>query len=460
MQEIHQEPLAIIGIGCRFPGANNPQEFWELLRSGRSAIRDIPIDRWQTEKLYHPDPAQPGKMVSCRGGFLDQVDRFDPSAFGMLASEVRSMDPQQRLLLEVAWEAFEDAGLPFSELAGSKTSVSIGIGWNDYLRLLTSNWSKIDRYMLTGNATSVAANRLSYAFDLRGPSVAIDVGCTSSLSAVYLACQSLWTKEADLALAGGVHLLLSPDGSLIISKAGFLSAEGTCRAMDATANGTVLGEGAGVVILKRLSQVCASDRVYAMIYSVETNHNGHTDKIIAPDQAAQVALLRIAYRNAGVNAAEIDYAELHGMGFLHGDAVEANALSEALHDSPERTHPCLIGSVKTNIGDLESAAGIASLIKVALSLYHQEIPPSLNFERYNPSISLQNFPLEVSQTTQPWPEKDTVPLASVTTLALAGANAHAILARPASLVLRGSRKADAACDDEEQIFPFSAHTEK
>ncbi|HVU68773.1 MAG TPA: beta-ketoacyl synthase N-terminal-like domain-containing protein, partial [Ktedonobacteraceae bacterium] len=361
------------------------------------------------------------------------------------------------MLLEVAWEAFEDAGLLFSEVAGSNTSVSIGVGWGDYLRLLTRNWSRIDRYALTGNASSVVANRLSYTFDLRGPSVSLDVGCSSSLMAVYLACQSLWTGESDLALAGGVHLLLSPDGSLIISKAGFLSSDGVCRALDAQANGTVLGEGAGVVLLKRLSQVQPSDRVYAVICGVEANHNGQTDKIIAPSQAAQVELLRKTYRNAKIDPAELDYIELHGMGFLRGDAVEANALGEVLSGEGRRTHACLVGSVKTNIGDLESAAGIASLIKVALALYHREIPPSLHFTQRNPDISLRDWQLAVPLTCEPWPEKEKLPLAGVTTLALAGANVHAVVSAPSSRISLESQAGE-GWNETEFLLPLSAHT--
>jgi pyochelin synthetase len=428
MHDVQKEPIAIIGIGCRFPGAGNPQAFWNLLREGRDAIRAVPADRWDIEALYDPDAMQPGKMVSRWGGFIDQVDQFDWRAFRILPREVQHMDPQHRLLLEVAWEALEDAGLPLTQVAGSQTSVSIGIGWSDYLRLQSRNWSRLDGYTAMGSASCFAANRLSYIFDLKGPSVSLDAGCTSSLSAIYLACQSLWTGEASLALAGGVNLLLSPDSTIMVSKAGLLSPEGRCKTLDAHADGFVRGEGAGIIVLKALSQVQRSDRVYALIRGIAINHNGHNEWIIAPNQTAQEVLLQEAYRKAGVNPSEVDYVELHGTGFQRGDPVEAKALGTVLGLHPKRTHPCLIGSVKTNIGHLEAASGIASIIKVALSLSQREIPPTLNLQTINPEIPLHDLHLAAPQTTLPWPNKEEVPIAGVTTLAFTGANAHAVLA--------------------------------
>jgi pyochelin synthetase len=431
MQNMQLEPIAIVGIGCRFPGANNPQAFWELLREGREAIREVPPDRWKIDALYDPDPAKPGKMVSRWGGFIDQVDQFDWRTFRMLPREVRYMDPQHRLLLEVTWEALEDAGLPLEQVAGSQTSVSVGIGWSDYLRLQSQDWSQLDGYTTTGNRYGFAANRISYAFDLRGPSVSLDTGCTSSLSAVYLACQSLWTGEASLALAGGVNLILSPDSTIMVSKAGLLSAEGRCKTLDAHADGYVRGEGAGILVLKSLSQAQPSDRVYACIRSIAVNHNGHNEWIIASSAQAQEALLRDAYRKAGVDPAEVDYVELHGTGFTRGDPVEAKALGMVIGAGSGRERPCLVGSVKTNIGHLEAAAGIASVIKVALSLHHREIPPTLNLQTINPAIPLEDLRLAAQQIHTPWPQKEGSPLAGVTTLALSGANAHMVLAAPA-----------------------------
>ncbi|HJT58388.1 MAG TPA: amino acid adenylation domain-containing protein [Ktedonobacteraceae bacterium] len=456
MQNIQMEPIAIVGIGCRFPGANTPQAFWELLREGRESIREVPPDRWKIDALYDPDPLKPGKMVSRWGGFIDQVDQFDWRAFRMLPREVKHMDPQHRLLLEVAWEALEDAGLPLEQVAGSQTSVSIGIGWSDYLRLQSQNWSQLDGYTTTGNRYAFAANRISYVFDLRGPSVALDTGCTSSLSAIHLACQSLWTGEANLALAGGVNLILSPDSTIMVSKAGLLSPEGRCKTLDAGADGYVRGEGAGIIVLKPLSQVQRSDRVYACIRGIAVNHNGHNEWMIAPSSQAQEALLRDAYRKAGVNPAEVDYVELHGTGFTRGDPVEAGALGTVVGAGTGRVRPCLIGSVKTNIGHLEAAAGIASAIKVALSLYHREIPPTLNLRTVNPAISLDDLHLAAQQTHGPWPQKEQTPLAGVTTLALTGANAHMILA--ASDACTGDVLGSQKDNKQLRILPLSARS--
>jgi len=467
MQDVQREPIAIIGMGCRFPQAHNPQEFWALLCEGKDAIREVPADRWDVRKFYDPDSTLPGKMVSRWGGFLDQVDRFDWQAFRMLPREVASMDPQHRLLLEVAWEALEDAGLPLEEIAGSRTSVSIGIGWSDYLRLQTRNWSQIDEYTAMGNASGFAANRLSYVFDLKGPSVSVDSMCTSSLAAVYLACQSLWTGEASLALAGGVSLTLSPESMIMESKSRLLSPQGRSKTLDAQADGYVRGEGAGVIILKPLSQVRKSDRVYALLRGVAVNHNGHNEWIIASSQMAQEALLREAYHKAGVNPFEVDYVELNGTGFQRGDAVEAKAVGAILGIPPERTHPCFIGSVKTNIGHLEAASGIASMIKVALSLYHREIPPTLNLQTPNPDIPLDDLHLAVPQTSMPWPEKAGTPtvsplgIAGVTTLAFTGANAHAVLsAYPSSMSDEMHSEDDE--DDKEvyRLLPLSARSEQ
>ena len=461
MQDIEQEPIAIIGMGCRFPRANNLQEFWTLLHTGQDALQEVPAHRWDIQRLYDPDRTVPGKMASRWGGFLDQVDQFDWRAFRMLPREATAMDPQHRLLLEVAWEALEDAGLPLEQVAGSQTSVSLGIGWNDYLRLRARNWSQLDDYTALGNADGAAAHRLSYFFDLRGPSVAVNSLCTSGLSALHLACQSLWAGEASLALAGGVSLTLSPDSMIMVSQAGLLSADGRCKTLDAAADGYVRGEGAGIVVLKPLSQVSRSDRVYTLIRAIAFNHNGHNTWITAPSQTAQEALLRDAYRKAGLHPAQVDYVELNGTGFRRGDAIEAKALGAVLGNCPQRTHPCFIGSVKTNIGHLDAASGIASVIKVALSLYHREIPSTLNLQTINPHIPLDDLHLAVPQTSTPWPEKAGVPIAGVTTLSFSGANAHAVLSAHSSIVDETSLEDDEG--DKQQVYrllPLSACSEQ
>ena len=428
MRDIQQDPIAIIGIGCRFPGARNSFEFWQLLSEGRNAIREVPADRWQVDAFYDPEPALPGKTVSRWGGFLDRVDQFDWRAFRVLPREVKHMDPQQRLLLEVAWEALEDAGIPFGQVAGSRTSVSIGISWNDYFHLLSQNRSRFDAYTAIGNDMCYAANRLSYLFDLKGPSLSIDAGCTSSLMSVYQACQSLWNDEASLALAGGVNLMLSPDLSIMLSQADMLAHDGQCKTLDARADGFVCGEGAGIVVLKRLSQVRSSDRVYALIRGIAANHNGHNEWITATSASAQEALLREAYHKAGINPAEVDYVELSGTGFLQGDALEVQALGAVLSEKERPTHACLIGSVKTNIGHLVSAAGIASLIKVALALYYQQIPPTLNIRTTNPGVSWQNLRPATRQELSARAKKQRIAFSGVTTLSMSGTNVHAVLA--------------------------------
>jgi amino acid adenylation domain-containing protein len=456
MQDVQQEPIAIIGIGCRFPGAEDPLAFWKLLSEGRDAVREVPADRWKIEKLYDPDPSKPGKMRSRWGGFLDQIDQFDWRLFRIPPREARYMDPQHRLLLEVAWEALEDAGLPLEQVAGSQTSVAIGVGWSDYMRMQSRNWSQIDGYTATGSASSFAANRLSYVFDLKGPSVSLDAGCSSSLVAVHYACQSLWMGEATLALAGGVNVMVTPDGTIMVSKAGLLSPDGLCKTLDSSADGFVRGEGAGVIVLKRLSDVQPEDRVYALIHSVAVNHNGHNEWIIASSQPAQEALLREAYRKAGVEPADVDYVELHGTGFARGDAVETKALGAIVGRDAARKQACMIGSVKTNLGHLEAAAGIAGIIKVALSLYYHQIPPSLNLVTLNPAIALDDWQLAVPRSLCPWPEKQGPSYAGVTALAFAGVNAHAVLS---VLPPQSAEKPDECAEDSLHILPVSARSE-
>ncbi len=400
-----QEPIAIIGIGCRFPGAGGPGEFWKLLSEGRDLVRETPPDRWNANELYDPDPAAPGRIVNRQGGFLEHIESFDWRAFRIPPGEAKYMDPQQRLLLEVAWEALEDAGLPLENIAGSRTGVFMGIMWNDYFRLQSMNYSRINGYSLTGNAFAFAPNRISYFFDLKGPSVAVDNACASSLTSVHYACQSLWLGEATMALAGGVNLILSPDTSIMLSKAGVLSSTGSCKTLDAGADGFVRGEGAGIVVLKPLSQLAPSDRIYAVIRGSAINHNGHNEWIMASNSEAQERVIRDTCSRCGIDPAEIDYVELHGTGLLKGDALEAEVLGKVLGNHKGRNHPCSIGSVKTNLGHLESAAGIAGIIKVALSLYHGKIPPTLHFEEINPNIPLESLGLAVQEELGPWPHK-------------------------------------------------------
>ena len=340
------------------------------------------------------------------------------------------MDPQHRLLLEVAWEALEDAGRPFEEVSGSRTGVFVGAVWNDYLRLQSRDWSKIDSYTAPGNLFAFAANRISYVFDLKGPSVALDMNCASSLATVHYACQSLWAGEATLALAGGVSLMLSPDSTIAMSKTGLLSREGHCRTLDARADGFVRGEGAGLVVLKPLRLIAPNDRVYAVIRGSAVNHNGRNDWIVAPSMPGQESVLRDAYRRASVDPASVSYVELHGTASLKGDAIEAAAIGAAIGTSQGRGAPCALGSVKTNIGNLDAAAGVAGIIKVALSIHREEIPATLHVQQVNPDIHLDALGLSVQRVPGAWPEGALGRVAGVTATSFGGSNVHVVLEAP------------------------------
>jgi len=436
VREANAEAIAIIGIGCRFPGAQDAQAFWNLLRNGVDAIREVPADRFNLHDFYDPDPAAPGKIVTRWGGFIEHVDQFDAHFFGISPREAARMDPQQRLLLEVAWEALEDAGQVREHLAGTPTGVFIGVSNNDYGRIQFNDLDRIDAYAGTGNALSIAANRISYVFDFRGPSIAIDTACSSSLVAVHQACNSLRSGESTLALAGGVNLILSPAITINFTKAGAMAPDGRCKAFDARANGYVRSEGAGVVVLKPLSRALADrDPIYAVIRGTAVNQDGRSNGLMAPNPQAQEAVLREAYRRAEVSPGDVQYVEAHGTGTLLGDPIEAKALGAVLALDRPLNRPCLLGSVKTNLGHLEAAAGIAGLIKVALALQHREIPPSLHFEEPNPHIPFDQLPLRVNTTLCPWPaQPDTALLAGVSSFGFGGTNVH--------LVVQGAPQSD------------------
>ena len=429
VREANAEAIAIIGIGCRFPGAQDARAFWNLLRNGVDAIREVPADRFNLHDFYDPDPAAPGKIVTRWGGFIEHVDQFDAHFFGISPREAARMDPQQRLLLELAWEALEDAGQVREHLADTPTGVFIGISNNDYGRIQFNDLDRIDAYAGTGNALSIAANRISYVFDFRGPSIALDTACSSSLVAVHQACNSLRSGESTLALAGGVNLILSPAITINFTKAGAMAPDGRCKAFDARANGYVRSEGAGVVVLKPLSRALADrDPIYAVIRGSAMNQDGRSNGLMAPNPQAQEAVLREAYRRAAISPGDVQYVEAHGTGTLLGDPIEAKALGAvlALDRPPDR--PCLLGSVKTNLGHLEAAAGIAGLIKVALALKHREIPPSLHFEEPNPHIPFDRLPLRVNTALCPWPtQPDTALLAGVSSFGFGGTNAHVVM---------------------------------
>src|SRR3954469_11238884 len=432
----HQrEPIAIIGVGCRFPGgANDSEQFWHLLTDGVDAITDVPEDRWHLRAFYDPDPAAPGKTYARRGGFISGVDQFDASFFGMSPRDATRADPQQRVLMEVTYEAIEDAGMAPTRIAGTSTGVFIGISTLDYGGIQTSTTERrsINAYTNLGLALSIAANRLSYHFDLHGPSLALDTACSSSLVATHLACRSIWNGECDMALSGGVNLILRPEGTIGFSKASMLAPDGRCKSFDARANGYVRSEGAGVVVLKPVSRALADgDPIYAVVHGTAVNQDGRTTGISLPNRAAQEAMLVEAYRQAGVAPEQVQYVEAHGTGTPVGDPIELKALGAVLGDRRSAQDACIVGSVKTNIGHLEAASGIAGLIKAALSLKHGQIPPNLHFETPNPDIPFDELKLRVPRTLEQWPDTGAAPrLAGVNSFGFGGTNAHVILGAP------------------------------
>ena len=431
MESAKTEPIAIIGLGCRFPGGvDGPETFWQLLAGGVDAITEVPADRWDSATYYDPDPDAPGKMTTRQAGFIDQVDQFDAQFFGISPREAASLDPQQRLLLEVSWEALENAGQAPGDLADSKTGTFIGIGQNDYGKLeALKDPTQIDVYTGTGNGLCFASGRLSYFLGLHGPSLALDTACSSSLVAIHLACQSLRAGECDLALAGGIQLILSPDIMIALSRLRALSPDGRCKTFAANADGYGRGEGCGIVALKRLSAArAAGDNILAIIRGSAVNHDGPSSGLTVPNGLSQRALIQEALQQAQVSPAQIDYVEAHGTGTSLGDPIEVEALSDLLGQDRSPDHPLLIGSVKTNIGHLEAAAGVAGLIKVVLSLQHGEIPPHLHYETPNPHIDWAYLPVQVPTESTLWPQgAGESRLAGISSFGFSGTNAHLIL---------------------------------
>lgn len=439
------EPVAIIGIGCRFPGGvRGPGAFWNLLSNGVDAITEVPPDRWNIDAFYDPAPGRRGKSIARMGGFIEGIDQFDPGFFGISPREADFMDPQQRLLLETAWEALEDGGQPVNVTRPAPVGVFVGISTNDYSMIQSTlhDSSTIDLYTTTGSVMSVAANRISYCLNLSGPSVAVDTACSSGLVAVHLACTSLWNGECKLALAGGVNVIITAANFVAFSRMGMLSPDGRCKAFDAAANGFVRGEGAGVIALKPLSEALADgDPIYATILATGVNQDGRTNGITMPNPLAQEALVRETCRKAGVAGRDVSYIEAHGPGTFVGDPIEANALGLALGDGRPEDQPCVMGSVKTNIGHLEAGAGIAGIIKTALALRHGMIPPNLHFKTPNPHIDFAKLKLRVAQGLEPFRDDGLPVIAGVNSFGFGGANAHAVLRSPPAVKARRPRAA-------------------
>jgi acyl transferase domain-containing protein/acyl carrier protein len=428
-----REPIAVVGMACRFPGADSIDEFWNLLARGVDAVREVPPDRWDVDAYYDPDPDAPGRIATRWGGFLRDIQHFDPAFFGISRREAVSMDPQQRLFLEVGWTALEDAGQSPDRLGGSPTGVFAGVCNADYGQLLTSrDPAGFDAYLATGNAASVVSGRFAYVLGLQGPALTIDTACSSSLVAVHLACRSLRAGECRMAIAGGVNVICTPQVSIALSRSHLMAPDGRCKAFDAAADGFVRGEGCGVLVLKRLSDaLAAGDRVRAVLRGSAVNQDGRSSGLSAPNALAQEAVIRAALADAGVDPLDVAYVEAHGTGTSLGDPIEARALGAALCQGRPAGQPLLVGSVKTNVGHLESAAGAAGLMKVVLALEHEHLPGHLHFRTPSPYVAWDQVPLRVCAATQPWPA-DRPRLAGVSSFGFSGTNAHVILERAAA----------------------------
>ncbi len=430
MEQKGREPIAIIGMACRFPGGvNNPDDFWRLLCNGTDAITEIPKDRWNIDFFYDPDPDAAGKILTRWGGFLDQVDQFDPQFFGISPREAEGMDPQHRLLIEVTWEALEQAGQAPETLTGSATGVFTGISVSDYYQLMTrQDPTKLDVYLAQGTAHSAASGRLSYLLGLQGPAISIDTACSSSLVATHLAVQSLRSGECRMAVAGGVNTILLPEVHISFSRARMIAGDGRCKTFDARADGFVRSEGCGMVVLKRLADAIADgDTVLAVLRGSAVNQDGRSSGLTAPNGLAQEAVIREALSNAGVDPSLVSYVETHGTGTSLGDPIEVQALGSALGGNRNAEQRLKIGSVKTNLGHLEAAAGVAGLTKAVLILQHKQIPPHLHFEKPNPYIAWDELPIDVSANLATLPDRDGRSIVGVSSFGFSGTNSHLVL---------------------------------
>jgi acyl transferase domain-containing protein/acyl carrier protein len=423
------EPIAIVAVSCRFPGAPDPEAFWEVLSGGVDAIREVPEERFDIDEFYDPDPETPGKTYTRFGGFLDGVDGFDPEFFGISPREAVWIEPQQRLMLETSWEGLERAGYSPGALRGSRTGVFAGVAANEYAHLLSSeSVDKIEPYFITGNALNAISGRVAFALGLEGPAVAVDTACSSALVAVHQACQALRSGDCDLALAGGVNVLLSPVTVIAASRARMLSPVGRCKTFDASADGYVRSEGCGILVLTRLGDAERDgDRVCAVISSSVVNQDGASSGLTVPNGGAQQRLISAALARAGLTGGDVDYLEAHGTGTPLGDPIEVQAAAAAYGGSRDADRPLLMGSVKTNIGHTESASGAAGLIKVVLSLQHEVLPQSLHFDNPSPHIPWDSLPVRVVDEAMPWQTNGRPRRAGVSSFGFTGTNAHVLI---------------------------------
>lgn len=424
LQAERSPPIAVVGMSCRFAGADGPPALWELLAAGRDAIRPTPPDRWDNDRWFSPDPDARGRVAFRDGGFLDDVDGFDNDLFGIASREAAGMDPQHRLLLELGWAALEDAAIRPDGLAGTATGVYLGLNGGDHLVATLAAPERLGTHALAGAVGSLGAGRIAYALGLNGPAMVVDTACSSSLVAVHLATQALRRRECDLALAGGVHLMLSPNVSVALSRARMMSPDGRCKAFDAAADGFGQGEGGGVLVLKRLADAESNgDRILAVIAGSALNQDGRSAGITAPNQRAQAAVIRAALADAGLAADAVDAIEAHGTGTALGDPVELHALASVFAG---RQRPLAVGSVKANIGHTAAAAGVAGLIKAVLMLRHQAVPATPHFRTLNPHVDLGGVPIEVASSLR---ADGGVAAVGVSSFGFSGTNAHVVLRR-------------------------------
>lgn len=441
----YEKAIAIVGMACRFPGdCNLPDDFWQLLIENRDAITEIPKDRWDVDQYYDPNPKAHGKMNTRKGGFISHVDLFDAEFFGITPREAQDVDPQQRLLLEAAWEAIENANISPKKLMTSNTGVFVGISSSDYANMLASRGDpeELSVHFIAGKDLSAAAGRISYFLGLEGPSLSIDTATSSSLVAIHYACKELLQGTCYFAIAGGVNLILSPEPTIYRSRAHMLSPDGYCKAFDASANGYTRAEGCGVLVLKRYEDALKDNsQILALIRGSAVRQDGSSKGFTAPNPKAQRDVIKLALADAKLKPNEIDYIEAHGTGTPLGDPVEIQALGDVFENTHSHEKPLIIESVKNNIGHLEAASGMASVIKVALALKNEMIPAHVHFEQLNPKIDLHSIEAKIPLTNIPWPkEKNRLRRAGVSSFGLTGTNCHLILEEAPPLKVREALK--------------------
>jgi len=464
MEGAASEPVAIVGLGCRLPGGvHDEASLWRVLAEGVDTIGPIPASRWDVPAHHDDDPDHPGTMWTHSGGFLaEDVAGFDAAFFGIAPLEAASMDPQQRLMLELAWHALEDAGIAPDSLAGSRTGVFVGVGNGDYGRMLFGEPTQIDAYGGTGGSLAVVAGRLSYALGLQGPAMVVDTACSASLVALHLACQSLRSGECDMALVGGINLMLSPAAHISFTKARMMARDGRCKTFDAGADGYGRGEGAVMLVLQR--QRTAEDagaRVLARIRGSAVNQDGRSSGLTAPNGPAQEAVIRAALAQAHLAGSDIDYVEAHGTGTPLGDPIELQALAHALGEGRSPQEPLFVGSCKTNFGHLEAAAGLLGVAKVVASLRRRQLPAHLHFTKPNPLFDWAHAPLAVPTSLQPWPDRGRPARAGVSSFGFSGTNAHVVIeeAAPASSTVPAAPALQAPAE-EPQVLALSARDDE